>query len=175
MGSNKVHGHGLQVVTDGSFYRCAVDHSVFYRKMNGGCVVLAVYGGKLSEGVEVRHPTTGRSRIQLLILIGMPFPVFTPEYNLLMKLYQKKWKNFQFAQWTILERLLNNKINQCIGRGIRSKQDQAAAVLLDDRAVKFLQLRLLGMRIYTSQRALADALTLALLRTKRIILLMLNI
>ncbi len=130
-------------------------------------VVLAVYGGKLSEGIEIRHPSTGRSRIQLLILIGMPFPVFTPEYNFLKKLYTKKWKNLQFAQWTILERLLNNKIHQCMGRGIRSKQDQGAAVLLDDRAVKFLQLRLSGMRIYTSRQALADALTLALLRTKK--------
>jgi Rad3-related DNA helicase len=129
-------------------------------------VVLAVYGGKLSEGVEVRHPTTGRSRIQLLILVGMPFPVFTPEYNLLQEIYLKKWKNQHFAQWAILERLLNNKIHQCMGRSIRSKQDRGAAVLLDDRAVKFLQLRLLGMRIYTSRSALSDALTVALLRSK---------
>ena len=32
-----------KVLTDGGFHRCAVDHSVFYRKTNGGCVVFTVY------------------------------------------------------------------------------------------------------------------------------------
>ena len=32
-----------KVVTDGGFHRYVVDHSVFYRKTNDGCVVLAVY------------------------------------------------------------------------------------------------------------------------------------
>lgn len=130
-------------------------------------VVLAVYGGKLSEGIEIRHPSTGRSRIRLMILIGMPFPVFTPEYRFLEKLYQNRWKILPFAQWAILERLLTNKIHQCMGRAIRSKQDQGAAVLLDDRAVKYLQLRILGMRIFTSRQALANALTLALVRARK--------
>ncbi|MHA2247138.1 MAG: helicase C-terminal domain-containing protein [Candidatus Hodarchaeales archaeon] len=130
-------------------------------------VVLAVYGGKLSEGIEIRHPSTGRSRIRLMILIGMPFPVFTPEYRLLKKLYQNRWKIIPFAQWAILERRLTNIIHQCMGRGIRSEQDKGAAVLLDDRSVKYLQLRLLGMRIFTSRQALANALTLALVRARK--------
>ena len=32
-----------RVVTDGGFHKCTVDHSVFYRKTSGGCVVLVVY------------------------------------------------------------------------------------------------------------------------------------
>ena len=32
-----------RVVTDGGFHRCAVDHSVFYRKTSGDCVALVVY------------------------------------------------------------------------------------------------------------------------------------
>ena len=32
-----------QVVLTGGFQRCVVDHSIFYNKTTGGCVILAVY------------------------------------------------------------------------------------------------------------------------------------
>ena len=39
----KPTGMVYKVLTDGGFHRCVVDHLVFYKKTNGGCVVLAVY------------------------------------------------------------------------------------------------------------------------------------
>ena len=129
-------------------------------------VVLAVYGGKFGEGVEIRHPSTGLSRLRLVVLVGLPFPVFSPAYKLLNQVYRNKWDSL-FAKWALIERLLYTKVLQSLGRAIRSDQDRAVAILLDDRAVKRVQLRVLGMRVFTSPQELTNALRFALVRGRK--------
>lgn len=127
-------------------------------------VIVAVYGGKFSEGVEILHPTTGRSRIRLIVLVGLPFPPPTPEFQLLERLYRARWGQ-TFAQWALIDRLLYTKVQQCLGRAIRSDQDQAAAVILDYRVITRMSLP--GIRFFTSRNQLTTALTLAFLREKQ--------
>jgi Rad3-related DNA helicase len=138
----------------------------YFQELRQGAasVILAVYGGKFNEGIEIRHPTTRRSRIRLIILVGLPFPPPTPEFTLLTKLYRARWTPW-FAYWALIERHLYILVQQCLGRAIRSEQDRAAAVILDYRAVR--KVRLPGMRVFRTSQALRDALTLALIRAKK--------
>jgi DNA excision repair protein ERCC-2 len=133
-------------------------------KVESESVVLAVYGGKFSEGIEIRHPDTKRSRVRLVILVGLPFPPPTPEYHLLNRLYSKRWFP-RFAQWALVERILYTQVQQCLGRTIRSDQDQGAAIILDYRAVR--RLRLPGMHVFRTESELLNRLMLALIRAKK--------
>lgn len=128
-------------------------------------VVLAVYGGKFSEGVELRHPSSGRSRIRLIILVGLPFPVPSPEHLLLTQLYQRRW-NPLFAKWALRERVLYTKVLQCMGRAIRSGHDRGVVILLDDRATNLLLFRFFGLRVFTSQQDMINSLIMALVRSR---------
>ncbi len=125
-------------------------------------VVIGVYGGKLTEGIEIRHPETGRSRTRLLILVGLPYPPPTPEHMLLNQIYQQRRFGKPFAQWALINRLLYTKVHQALGRAIRSEQDLAAALILDYRAVTKLRFHLPGMHVYRSRDRLITALMLAL-------------
>ncbi len=96
-------------------------------------VIVAVYGGKFTEGIEILDPETGRSRIRCVVLVGLPFPAPTPEFLLLKHLYRQKWKFLHFVNWILIERPLYNIVMQCLGRAIRSEQDHAVALILDYR------------------------------------------
>ncbi len=126
--------------------------------MNGDpSVVLAVYGGKFSEGVEVRDPQTGRSRVRMVILIGLPFPAPTPVYNLLYRLYFNRYRHLHFVKWTLIERYLFTQVRQCLGRAIRSEVDQATGLILDNRAM-FNQHHLPNLQLFRSFRNLRAVL-----------------
>jgi Rad3-related DNA helicase len=112
-------------------------------------VVIAVYGGKFSEGVEVRDPKTGRSRVQVVILIGLPFPAPTPEYRLTFNLYLHWYRYLHFVKWTMIERHLYTQVRQCLGRAIRSEVDQATGLILDYRAF-FHRHHLPNLRLFSS-------------------------
>ncbi|MFX0203392.1 MAG: helicase C-terminal domain-containing protein [Candidatus Hodarchaeota archaeon] len=127
-------------------------------------VIVAVYGGKFSEGVEIRQPTTGRSRIRLIVLVGLPFPPPTPEYKLLERLYHRKW-GYSFTRWALLERTLYTQVQQCFGRAIRSDQDRAVAIILDYRAIT--QMYLPGVLVFRTRSQLTDALMFAFFRIKK--------
>lgn len=127
-------------------------------------VVVAVYGGKFSEGVEIRQPITGRSRIRLIVLVGLPFPPPTPEYKLLERLYRRRW-GIPFTKWALVERKLYTQVQQCLGRAIRSEQDRAVAIILDYRAIT--RMYLLGIRVFRTRNQLTDVLMFALVRMRR--------
>ena len=127
-------------------------------------VVVAVYGGKFSEGVELRLPTTERSRIRLIVLVGLPFPPPTPEYKLLERLYRRKW-GYPFTRWALVERNLYTQVQQCLGRAIRSEQDRAVAIILDYRAITRMYLP--GIRIFRTRSQLTNALILAFIRMRK--------
>ncbi|MHA2291295.1 MAG: helicase C-terminal domain-containing protein [Candidatus Hodarchaeales archaeon] len=127
-------------------------------------VVVGVYGGKFNEGIEIRHPTSGRSRVRLVLLVGLPFPPPTPQNTFLKQLYAHTWIS-PFVRWALIGRRLHTMVQQCLGRTIRSNKDFGAAVILDYRALKYL--RLPNHRIFRTRQQLSLALTRALVRVKK--------
>ena len=119
-------------------------------------VIVAVYGGKFTEGIEILDPKTGRSRIRCVVLVGLPFPAPTPEYLLLKKLYIKNWKFLHFIKWILVERPLYNIVMQCLGRAIRSEQDRAVALVLDYRIL--FQRFISNLSCYSSKADLLNGL-----------------
>jgi Rad3-related DNA helicase len=151
-----------------SVYREPTKGRISYLKIlvkGPSSVVVGVYGGKFSEGVEIRHPTTKQSRVRLIILVGLPFPPPTPEHELLKRLYRAKW-GWPFAQWALVGRILNTQVQQCLGRAIRSDQDRAAAIILDYRAITRMYLP--GIRVFRTRNQLTTALTLAFYRMRKL-------
>lgn len=97
-------------------------------------LVLAVCGGKLSEGVE--FIVNGKSIIKTIIIAGFPFPMPNFEMELRKELYDEAFgygKGF-FLLWVLP---MINKVQQAIGRAIRSERDKASIVFLDDRIEYF--------------------------------------
>jgi Rad3-related DNA helicase len=129
-------------------------------------VIIGVYGGKFAEGIEIRHPETGRSRVRVLILVGLPFPPPTPEYMFLDRIYRTRNFGMHFSRWALVVRHLHTKVHQVLGRIIRSERDLGAALILDYRAITKLRFHLPGMNVYRSRDRLMNALTFALRKMK---------
>jgi|GEM_PF-1292848 DNA excision repair protein ERCC-2 len=96
--------------------------------------VFAVSGGKFSEGVEftINKGNEKKSVISTLIIAGFPFPVPDFELEIKSKFYEER---FGYGRAFLLLSVLPmvNKVLQAIGRAVRSENDRAAIVLLDDR------------------------------------------
>ena len=99
----------------------------------GRSIILAVYGGKFTEGIEILDPKTGRSRIRFVVLAGLPFPSPTPEFKFLYYLYLRNYRFKFFVDWILIERPLYNMVMQSLGRAIRSEKDRAVVLILDYR------------------------------------------
>lgn len=106
----------------------------------GESLVLGVAGGKFSEGVEftsVERSEGRRSLIGTIVIAGLPFPRPDLETELKKEVYERKLgrgKSFLFL--SVLPMI--NKVMQASGRAVRSSEDRAAVVFLDDR-LKFLR------------------------------------
>ncbi|MFX1532927.1 MAG: helicase C-terminal domain-containing protein [Promethearchaeota archaeon] len=99
-------------------------------------LIFAVMSGRLTEGIEILDPKTQRTKLTLIIIIGLPFPPKDVVTNYLMYLYERRYSASQAEQYLIhLPALVN--VLQAIGRGIRSPKDYSAAIILDHRAVHF--------------------------------------
>jgi len=99
-------------------------------------VILAVYGGKFNEGVELLDPETGLSRIRFVVLNGLPFPPPTAKYRFLRYMHARRYRHFFFLRWAMLDRQLYTSIHQCLGRAIRSERDRAVGLILDYRILR---------------------------------------
>ena len=95
---------------------------------------MAVCGGKLSEGVE--FVINGKSIIKTVVIAGFPFPMPNFEMELRKELYDKA---FGYGKGFFLLSVLPmiNKVQQAIGRAIRSERDKASIIFLDDRVEYF--------------------------------------
>ncbi|MFX0060578.1 MAG: helicase C-terminal domain-containing protein [Candidatus Hermodarchaeota archaeon] len=99
-------------------------------------LVLAVMGGRLTEGLEIIDPATQRSKITLTIIVGLPFPVQNTLQDYLTYLYSQCYSAYQTERYLVYLPTLS-KLLQTLGRGIRSERDYSAAVVLDYRADQF--------------------------------------
>ncbi len=99
----------------------------------GEGVVLAVAGGKFSEGVEFTAIRDGerRSLVRAVVIAGLPFPVPDVEMEIKRKAYERKFGSKAFLLLSVLPMV--NRILQACGRAVRSDKDRAVVVILDDR------------------------------------------
>ncbi len=97
-------------------------------KRKGG-ILLSVVGGRISEGMD--FPS---EELEMVILVGIPYPPPSAHQQALQKYYEKKFGNgWKYA----FEAPTTRKLLQAIGRLIREKNDRGVAIILDERAVRF--------------------------------------
>jgi DNA excision repair protein ERCC-2 len=97
-------------------------------------LVLAVSGGKMSEGVEytIGRGKERRSVVATVVIAGFPFPIPDFEMEMRTKYYEKRFgPHTTFFLLSVLPMV--NKVLQGIGRAVRSERDRAVIVFLDDR------------------------------------------
>ena len=97
-------------------------------------LILAVAGGKLVEGIEIK--IGGVNVVKYIVIAGIPYPepdVLTlRQREVLSRLlgdYEKGWE-FAFEEPALM------KIYQAVGRGLRSPKDEVLLLILDNRALR---------------------------------------
>jgi len=92
---------------------------------SGGGVLLAVTGGRVSEGLDFPDKD-----LEVAILVGIPYPKPTVKQEALRRYY-----DFRFGNgWEHSSKIpAMRKMRQSIGRLIRSETDRGAAIILDRR------------------------------------------
>ena len=97
-------------------------------KKKGG-IFLSVVGGRISEGMD--FPS---DELEVIIIVGIPYPPPSARQQALQKYYEKKYGNgWKYA----VEAPTTRKLLQAIGRLIRDKDDRGIAIILDERAKRF--------------------------------------
>lgn len=97
-------------------------------KKNGG-IFLSVMGGRISEGMD--FPS---EEVEIVLIVGIPYPPPSAKLIALQSYYDKKFGN----GWKyVVEAKAIRKIEQAIGRLIRSEKDKGIAIILDERAKRF--------------------------------------
>ncbi|XP_955347.1 chl1 protein, putative [Theileria annulata] len=102
-----------------------------------GAVLLAVFGGNQSEGVDFSDDLA-----RLVLLVGLPYPPDNIKLSLKRDYYNKKSlescdasvsENFSKLSNEQRTLLCYKTVNQCIGRAMRHRNDYSAVLLLDGR------------------------------------------
>lgn len=94
-----------------------------------GAVLLAVMGGRVSEGIDFPD-----RELEVAIIAGIPYPKPTAKQRALLHYYELKFG--QGWEYTV-KAPVTRKLLQAIGRLIRTDRDVGAAIILDRRAVQF--------------------------------------
>ena len=94
-------------------------------------IIMATMGGSLSEGVEIRDPTTKKSKIRLVFLTGIPYPPPNVENDLLEKIYNK-YIGKERSELFLKDLNVYQKIQQAAGRGIRTHDIDYCAIICTD-------------------------------------------
>jgi len=99
-------------------------------RMKGG-TLFSVFGGRISEGLDFPG-----KQLEIVVIVGIPFPRPTPKVKMLEKYYDYKFGHgwdFAFREPALI------KMRQAIGRLIRTENDRGIAVILDRRAAQFTE------------------------------------
>ncbi|MCU0861250.1 MAG: ATP-dependent DNA helicase [Methanomassiliicoccales archaeon] len=94
-----------------------------------GQVLFAVMGGRISEGVDFPD-----RELQVALVAGIPYPKPTAKHRALLHYHEMKFgKGWEYTVKVPAAR----KMQQCIGRLIRTEGDVGVALVLDRRAKQF--------------------------------------
>ena len=120
-----------------------------YAKKDSGAVLLAVQGGRSSEGVD--YP--GREMLTAVI-VGVPYAEPLPRFEALSEFYTKylsaKGKEYAYTVPAI------RKASQAAGRPIRGFSDAGAIIFMDDRYREPYHRRLIPRWIRENMKFLPD-------------------
>jgi len=94
-----------------------------------GQVLFAVMGGRISEGIDFPE-----DELELAIVIGIPYPRPTARQRALLHYYELKFR--KGWEYTVKGPAIR-KLQQAIGRLIRTESDVGAALILDRRITQF--------------------------------------
>ena len=106
------------------------DYSAAVR-LAGGAVILAVVGGKMSEGINFSD-NLGRC----VVMVGLPYPnLHSPELKEKMRYLDRTAAEVEGKRGGAVhyDNLCMKAVNQSVGRAIRHKNDYAAILFLDHR------------------------------------------
>mgnify|MGYP000678050001 CR=1 FL=1 len=126
-------------------------------------IVLAVAGGKIVEGIEIKSKS--ESLISTVIIAGIPYPEPDIFNSKLKELISIKYSNRNLGWEYAFAIPAAMKIKQAAGRAIRSEKDKAAIIILDRRILtdsikKFLPDLLENCYIVNSSKKLSEKLSL---------------
>jgi DNA excision repair protein ERCC-2 len=96
-----------------------------------GAVLFSVSGGRVSEGMDFPE-----KELEMAVIVGIPYPKPTAKLKALQYFYDMRFgKGWEY----IVKGPTERKILQTIGRLVRSETDVGGAVILDSRAVHFIE------------------------------------
>jgi len=101
----------------------------FKRASQEGQVLFAVMGGRISEGIDFPE-----EELELALVVGIPYPRPTAKQRALMHYYEMKFR--RGWEYTVKGPAIR-KLQQAIGRLIRTERDIGAALVLDRRITQF--------------------------------------
>jgi DNA excision repair protein ERCC-2 len=99
-------------------------------RRGGGCLMMAVQGGSLSEGIDYRG-----NLLQAVIVAGLALSPPQLEIEALRSFYSRRFGRRKGYEYAYLYPALNRLV-QCAGRCIRSPEDVAVVVILDSRLLR---------------------------------------
>ena len=99
---------------------------------NERCLLVGVARGKVSEGVEI--VSEGKSLLNAVILVGLPYPKNTELHQALTEYFREKFGDQAFKYATIMP--CSIAIAQSAGRLIRGPEDKGIVILMDSRVSK---------------------------------------
>jgi DNA excision repair protein ERCC-2 len=113
-------------MTQGDFMKIVGD----FKQSPGKALLHAVAGGRVSEGIDFPG-----AEMELAVIAGIPYPKPTAKHRALQHFCEIKFgRGWDMAVKAPTQR----KLQQAIGRLIRSETDVGVAVILDKRMVHFL-------------------------------------
>ena len=123
----------------------------FKSEPTGRAALLAVLGGRLSEGIDF----PGKA-MESLLVFGIPYPRPSARSQALIHHYDRVAGN----GWQVaVHNPTGRTLRQAVGRLIRGPEDRGTAVILDDRIVRF-HAHLPGLRMVGSHTELTPPPTL---------------
>jgi DNA excision repair protein ERCC-2 len=103
-------------------------HNMLVRsKKEKGTILLGVMGGSLSEGIDYHENV-----LESVIVVGLPLAPPSLEVTALQNYYTQKFDEEKGLYYGYINTAMN-KVMQAMGRCIRSENDRAVVVLMDER------------------------------------------
>ncbi len=94
------------------------------------CVLMAVAGGKLSEGIDLTY--VGETLLDGVIIVGLPYPKKDEVYERQLKYFEEKFGENKAFEYSSMVPCINTLL-QAAGRLLRKPDDQGVIIVMDRR------------------------------------------
>ena len=132
METNQTTNFSIRMEQDSKYNQQLIDEL----KKENNCLVLANLNGSFNEGIEVKDPVTRKSKINLIIITGMPIQPPSIENYIIDTVFLQRYGP-ELADYTRNLLPINQILTQTVGRGVRGEQDTCWVVCTDYRIMKY--------------------------------------